>query len=456
MTCEAVHWTYALPTDAKLEPSHGGAFLLTAANQMWFDSAEFEVIKRLTEGDKSETQLQLDLQLKESDPNVTTRCAALLCRLDRAGLLARSLISCGRRLASCVPLRAPLGPPPQFPPEVPVRLSRYALARADTNAISLEVPGSWARMTMHDRHLLTLLHDLSVTRQTSELTDAAAGYSEKAILALLALMSWCDLLDRGDRLDPGDHEGWSAHDLLFHTRTRAGYARVLRGKIDVERHEGAQPTPSAAVHRIRRIPLEQPDLRRLLAEDPPYALVSERRHSIRRQGSMPPTSAQLSEFLFRTLHQRDGRRPYPSGGACYPLKAYVAVHRCLGLSRGLYAYDPASHGLIAIGEPGLGFERLLADASGAAGIELPPQILVVLAAQYVRTQRIYPDISYSLILKEVGAVFQVAMMAAAAMGLSTCPLGCGNALLFSELVGVSPLTESSVGELMVGSLEDNV
>ena len=171
---------------------------------------------------------------------------------------------------------------------------------------------------------------------------------------------------------------------------------------------------------------------------------------------MPPTSAQLSEFLFRTLHQRDGRCPYPSGGACYPLKAYVAVHRCLGLARGLYAYDPASHGLIAIGEPGPGFERLLADAAGAAGVELPPQILVVLAAQYVRTQRIYPDISYSLILKEVGAVFQVAMMAAAAMGLSTCPLGCGNALLFSELLGVNPLTESSVGELMVGSLEDNV
>jgi hypothetical protein len=42
------------------------------------------------------------------------------------------------------------------------------------------------------------------------------------------------------------------------------------------------------------------------------------------------------------------------------------------------------------------------------------------------------------------------------MGLSTCPLGCGDAVLFSELVGVSPLTETSVGELMVGSLEDNM
>jgi hypothetical protein len=48
------------------------------------------------------------------------------------------------------------------------------------------------------------------------------------------------------------------------------------------------------------------------------------------------------------------------------------------------------------------------------------------------------------------------MMAAAVMGLSTCPLGCGNSLLFSELLGVNPLTETSVGELMLGSLEEAI
>ena len=86
--------------------------------------------------------------------------------------------------------------------------------------------------------------------------------------------------------------------------------------------------------------------------------------------------------------------------------------------------------------------------------ERPPQILLVLAARYARTQRVYGDLSYSLILKEVGAVFQAAMMAGAAMGLGTCPLGCGDALLFSGLVGVNPLTETSVGEMIVGSLEE--
>ena len=194
----------------------------------------------------------------------------------------------------------------------------------------------------------------------------------------------------------------------------------------------------------------------MLAADPPYALVAERRCSIRQQGTRPLAAAQLSEFLFRTLHQRDGRRPYPSGGTRYPLQAYVAVHRCLGVAGGLYAYDPARHELSSVSEPGPAVDRLLAEAAGAAAVELPPQILLVLAAHYDRMHESYPDIAYSLILKEVGAVFQAAMLAAAAMGLAACPLGCGNSLLFAELTGVDPLVESSVGELMLGSLAEPV
>jgi oxazoline/thiazoline dehydrogenase len=446
MSSEAVLWTYTLAPDVKVEPCHDGALLLTSTEQMRINSAEFEVIKRLMEGESSEAQLQRDLA---HDPEFETCFAALLYRLDRTGLLARGLVSFRRRLASCIPLRAPLEPPLRPLPELPVRLSPYALVCVCGGAVSLEVPGSWAKMIMHERHLLPLLHDLSVRRRTSELTNAAAGYSKKAILALLELMSWCELLDCDD------HETWRVHDLLFHTSTRAGYARTLRGKNELRRLEGAEPAPRVTLQGVHRITLERPDLNQLLAEDPPYALVSERRKSVRRQGSTPPTAAQLSEFLFRTLHERDGRRPYPSGGACYPLKAYVAVQQCLGIPRGLYAYDPVSHELVAVAEPDSGFERLLTDAAIAAGVELPPQVLLVLAAEYIRTQRIYPDISYSLMLKEVGAVLQVAMLAAAAMGLGACPLGCGNTLLFSRLVGVNPLLESSVGELMLGSREDD-
>jgi SagB-type dehydrogenase family enzyme len=409
---------------------------------MRIEAADFELAKHLvSEGLVSEDLVSEDL----ANEGRSDRCAALLFRLDRAGLLTRSLRSGGRRLVSCVPQRAPPGPPPPSPPEGPVLLSAYAFARAEAGAVSLMTPGAWAAMILHARDLLPLLHDLSVGRPASELQ--ASGISEAAIRALIAMMSWCDLLERGE-------EGWSTHDLLFHARTRAGFARGLRGKIDGASSSSAVPAAGRSGDGVRRIRLAPPDRDQLIAADPPYALVAEQRCSIRRQGTTPLDAAQLSEFLFRTLHQRDGRRPYPSGGARYPLQAYVAVHRCIGLAGGLYAYDPARHELSSVSAPEPTFDRLLAEAAGAAAVELPPQILLVLAAQYDRMHGSYPDIAYSLILKEVGAVFQAAMLAAAAMGLAACPLGCGNSLLFAELTGVDPLVESSVGELMLGSLAE--
>jgi SagB-type dehydrogenase family enzyme len=449
MTSEAVQWTYALAPDVQIEPGNGGAFLRTPVSATWLEGAfDLGVVELLSGVGRSEADLHVRLEPNGSDDDVETCCAALLFQLDRLGLLARTLRSGGRRLVSCVPLRPPYGAPPERPPEGALRLSPRALARFEGSLVSLEAPGSWARMTIHDRDLLPLLHDLSIGRPASDVATAVAGHSEQAILAVLAIMSWCELLDGSE------DRGWSSHDLLFHARTRRGYARVLVGKSDTEEETAVHPDPSAPAAGKGHIALELPDLARILADDPPYALVSERRQSIRRQGSVPITSGQLSEFLFRTLHERGGRRPYPSGGACYPLKAYLAIHECRGVAPGLYAYSPSRHDLARVGEPGPGLDGLLADAAGAANIERLPQILLVLAARFARTQRLYGALSYSLILKEVGAVFQAAMLAAAAMRLGACPLGCGNSLQFSDLVGVHPLTETSVGEMILGSLEE--
>ncbi len=353
-----------------------------------------------------------------------------------------------------MPLRPPPGAPPEQPPEGPLRFSPRALARVDGKLISLEAPGAWARLTIHDRDLLPLLHDLAVGRSASELTAAVAGHPPQAILAVLALMSWCGLFGGVN----GGHGGnnvtgqWSAHDLLFHARTRRGYARVPLGKTASLEETSSQPD-TRHLEGTGHVALEPIDLARLLAEDPPYAVVSERRRSVRRQGTVPITSGQLSELLFRTLHERGGRRPYPSGGSCYPLKAYVAVHHCRGVAPGVYAYSATRHDLVMVVEPGGGLHELLADAAAAANVEELPQTVLVLAAEFASTQRVYGDLSYSLILKEVGAVFQATAMAAAAMGLAACPLGCGNSLEFSRLLGVDPLIETSVGEMIVGSME---
>jgi SagB-type dehydrogenase family enzyme len=453
MSSNTVLWTYTLAPDVDVQRADQRVLLRTAAGQARIEApADIKAIELLAGSHSSEAQIRAGLRTSESDSNAGERCAVLLSGLERRGLLTRSLSISGRQLVSCVPLRPPPHDFPQRAPEGPLRLSPSAIMRAERNLMVIEVPGAWAKMIIHERALLSLLHDLAAGTPVGELTTE---FSAETIQAILALMDWCGLLDlSGSQTLLSGSQDWPTHDLLFHVRTRAGYARGLRGKIAVKGDDRDPLGPNDTASAAHRIPLPQPDLHRLLADDPPHALVAERRRSVRQQGSAPLTAAELSEFLFRTLHERDGRRPYPSGGARYPLKAYVAVHRCLGLASGLFAYDPIRHELITAGEPGTALDRLLADAAGAAAIESAPQILVVLTAQYARMQRMYPDIGYSLILKEVGALFQAAMMAAAAMGLAVCPLGCGNAVLFSELVGIDPLTESSVGEIMLGSLQN--
>ena len=66
--------------------------------------------------------------------------------------------------------------------------------------MSLEAAGSWATLTVHDRGLLPLLHDLAVGRTVKESAGALRAYDEEAIRAVLALTSWCGLLDPGQEI----------------------------------------------------------------------------------------------------------------------------------------------------------------------------------------------------------------------------------------------------------------
>jgi SagB-type dehydrogenase family enzyme len=63
------------------------------------------------------------------------------------------------------------------------------------------------------------------------------------------------------------------------------------------------------------------------------------------------------------------------------------------------------------------------------------------------------SIAYSLILKHVGVVYQTMYLAATAMGLAPCALGCGDSDRFARAAGIDYYVESSVGEFLLGSRE---
>ncbi|MEV4470101.1 SagB family peptide dehydrogenase [Nonomuraea salmonea] len=252
---------------------------------------------------------------------------------------------------------------------------------------------------------------------------------------------------------------WTPHELAFHQQTRvpgvhrdAGFGRS---------HWGARFAALPARHERfsgEGIELAKPDLAELRRSDPTVTAVLEQRRSIREHDDGHPlTAAQLGHFLFRCarnrwLVQRNGSeylsRPYPAGGSAYELEIYPVVRNVAGLDPGLYHYDPQDHMLRRAGER---TGELLAHAAVVAGTERQPQVLLVIAARFGRVMRTYRGMSYALILKHVGVVQQVMYTVATAMGLAVCALGDGDATAFADATGLDPMSEASVGELVLGS-----
>src|SRR5207302_3329578 len=97
---------------------------------------------------------------------------------------------------------------------------------------------------------------------------------------------------------------WEFHDLLFHSRSRLGRHDYPFGAVFP--HAGSiDPLPAVkAPMSAERIALARPDLAQLIARDDPFTRVLESRRSIRTFGLLPPTLAQLGEFLYRAARVR--------------------------------------------------------------------------------------------------------------------------------------------------------
>src|SRR3974390_269074 len=143
-------------------------------------------------------------------------------------------------------------------------------------------------------------------------------------------------------------------------------------------------------------------------------------------------------------------RPYPSGGAAYELELYLSVANCEGLVRGFYHYDAAEHALTPIVVRSQDLDAQLAAAEFAMGASAVPQILITIAARFGRVSWKYSSVAYSLILKDVGVVFQTLYLTATALGLGGCAIGTNNIELFSKMTGLEFHVEGPVGQFALG------
>ena len=116
----------------------------------------------------------------------------------------------------------------------------------------------------------------------------------------------------------------------------------------------------------------------------------------------------------------DGRRPYPSAGASYPVQLHLVARRCTGLAPGTYRYDGSIGGLRAtvLGDPTDAVGR----AFGRDWVRQARAVLVMSASPEVMTGQ-HALRGYRYALLEAGHLAQSLLLLAAAATLPACPLG---------------------------------
>lgn len=142
------------------------------------------------------------------------------------------------------------------------------------------------------------------------------------------------------------------------------------------------------------------------------------------------------------------RRTVPSAGGLFPLELYAFTQRVQGLEDGLYHYDVVAHSLHQLRrgnllprlEPMFYTYPFMKDAN----------LVVAMAAVFLRTQKKYGPRGYRYTLMEAGHVAQNLSLRAVELGLATLCMGGFVDSDLNELLGLQPKDEGVVYTVAAG------
>jgi SagB-type dehydrogenase family enzyme len=416
------------------------------------------------------TENELASLVEELDgANALTRLYYYLFTFAERRILSYG-ISCGdQQFATLAPASAsfcfspvPVGPQSRY------TLSRFAYLHRDREDMILESPLSHGKITLHGSAAAGVTAELAKAQTLGSLCGPLQSVPRDAVALFLEMLLGAGFVSELKPDEPylGESEvlaQWDFHDMLFHARSRLGrhsnpYGGTYRFRNRIK------PLPAIKEFDAEdTIDLPRPDMSLLELQDSPFSQVLEERRSIREYGERPITALQLGEFLYRSARVKEltkmefqdiSRRPYPGGGAIYELELYLNVRWCGNVLPGLYHYCPNKHRLEKISGPTGAIDALLKDAARSAGLAEKPQILVTITARFQRLSWKYDAVAYSVLLKNVGVLYQTLYLVATAMNLAPCALGGGDSDLFARAAGLEYWEETSVGEFLLGSKRD--
>lgn len=408
----------------------------------------------------------MDVALSAGDPDAALQIAHLLASLTRTDIVRYGVKATGGVLIATSVLLSHsfVLERRSFDRSAHFALSRFALMRRDGGQLLIESPLIAAKLVLHEPAAAAVIAALASPTTLDRLVTMFRAFDACAVEELVALLFAFDMTDNDSK--SVSLRFWEFHDLLFHSRNRLG--RHANGYGGTHRFAGnIAPEPALRPPSGKRpIPLPSIKLTEASARDESLTATIESRTSIREYGETPINLAQLGEFLYRSARIRSivpsqygeiASRPYPSGGALYEQELYIASEGCSGLERGLYRYDALAHALEPVAPYNDDVAGIIDGGWRAANQPLSrPQVMIIVTARFPRIMSKYASVAYALVLKNLGALFQTMYLVATAMRLAPCALGGGDSDLFARAAGLDYYAETSVGEFMIGSRQNDL
>lgn len=328
-------------------------------------------------------------------------------------------------------------------------VSAFTVVSWRTGQVALTSGTTGLTFTTNDLDLVRLVHAFAHPRTIEDVVHEVAAASPEHLTARID-----DLIRAGVLTPAGEREAAASHHwdwsaLAYHRRSR---------QLGVQK----TPAPTAPAVTPRPSGASIPLLRGSGEAGRDLATVLDARRSVRAWPAVPISLETFSRFLWLSARSRDisndglqteqVSRPYPSGGAVYSLEIYpvIAAHAVETIAGGVYTYLPECHCLEPVSTKMTASLPFLEAAGRSAGTTAPPIVLLV-TSLFARQSESYGELAYSLVLKEVGCLFQTLYLVAEYLGLGACALGGGApAGRLARLRNTTELAEPVVGEFMLG------
>lgn len=171
-----------------------------------------------------------------------------------------------------------------------------------------------------------------------------------------------------------------------------------------------------------------------------------KRQSCRKFTHEPISLQDLSTLLGHSLRvrEKDSKRPYPSGGARYPVETHILIQNCTGLSMGFYYYHPKEHALY--------FTLPMTEVPPfSASWTRNASFIILFSALWERSSRKYQELALPLTLIEAGHMAQNILLVTTAMNLEACPLATFDDEVGKYLLDENPEAESTLYIIPIGN-----